>query len=205
MRSLIRPALVLFLILTVITGVVYPLVVTGIAQVVFPKQASGSLIIKDGRTVGSRLIGQRCDDARWFHGRPSAITQPDPADPTKTVPAPYDASNSGGSNLGPMSDELVERLAQGRKALLASQPELSGEALPADMLTASASGLDPDISPANALLQAPRVARARGVPPETVRALVDRHVRGRSLGVLGEPRVNVLELNLALEHLGPPR
>jgi K+-transporting ATPase ATPase C chain len=188
----------------VICGLLYPLAATALGQVLLPDEANGSLVRgPDGAVVGSRLVGQEWDGLRWFHGRPSAITQHDPADPKKTVPAPYDASSSGGSNLGPMSHALAERLAADRRALDASQPELAGAPLPADMLTASASGLDPDVSPANALLQAPRVARARGLPLDTIRALVENHVKGRALGVLGEPRVNVLELNLALERLGP--
>jgi K+-transporting ATPase ATPase C chain len=186
----------------VVCGLLYPLAATGLGQILLPDEANGSLLRgPDGTVVGSRLIGQRWDGPRWFHGRPSALTKPDPADPTKTVPSPYDASNSGGSNLGPMSDELRERLESGHRALLASQPELAGETLPSDMLTASGSGLDPHISPANALLQVPRVARARGVTAETIRALVDRHANTRTLGMIGEPRVNVLELNLALERL----
>jgi K+-transporting ATPase ATPase C chain len=169
-----------------------------------PFQANGSLERSPGGTViGSRLIGQAWNGPQWFHGRPSATTDSDPNDPTKTVPAAYNAASSGASNLGPTSKELAERLAGDRKALEEAQPELTGAMLPADMLTASASGLDPDISPANAALQVARVARARGVPSADINALVDRQITGRSFGIFGEARVNVLGLNLALERAYP--
>ncbi len=185
-------------------GLIYPLAVDGIAQVLLPYQANGSLERDaDGTVVGSRLIGQQWEGPQWFHGRPSATTDADPNDATKTVPTPYNAASSTGSNLGPTNKTLMERLTADRKTLEAAQPELAGRLLPADMLTASASGLDPDISPADALLQVPRVARARGVPPEEIAALVEQHVVGRSLGVFGEPRVNVLALNLALRRAYP--
>jgi K+-transporting ATPase ATPase C chain len=153
--------------------------------------------------IGSRLIGQQWDGPQWFHGRPSAIVGPDSSNPARTVPAPYDAANSGGSNLAPASKALVERLAADRKALERAQPELAGQTLPADMLTASASGLDPDISPADALLQVPRVARARAVAVRAIAAFVQQHIEGRSLGVFGEARLNVLRLNLALQRTYP--
>ena len=181
-------------------GFLYPLALTALGQWALPVQANGSLVrTPDGTIVGSQLIGQQWRGAQWFHGRPSATSATDPRDPSKTIPAPYNAANSGGSNLGPTSRSLGERLMAERKALDAMQPELIGLDLPADMLTASASGLDPDISPANAFLQVPRVARARGADPAHIHALVAKHVTGRSLGIFGEPRVNVLELNLALE------
>jgi K+-transporting ATPase ATPase C chain len=170
-----------------------------------PVQANGSLeTSSDGTVIGSRLIGQAWNGPEWFHGRPSATTATDPNDPAKTVPAPYNTASSGASNLGPTSKDLAERLSADRKAAEEAQPELAGVKLPADMLTTSASGLDPDISPANAALQVARVARARGVPPADLNALVDRQVIGRSFGIFGEPRVNVLELNLALR-LAYPR
>jgi potassium-transporting ATPase KdpC subunit len=182
-------------------GLVYPLAVTGLAQVFLPFQANGSLERRPDNTVlGSSLIGEQWDDPRWFHGRLSAITGTDPNDLTRVLPAPYNAANSGGSNLGPTSEILKQRLFADRKALERAQPELRGRLLPADMLTASASGLDPDISLANATLQASRVAKARGIPETKVLALLKEHLTGRALGIFGEPRVNVLELNLALEH-----
>ena len=185
-------------------GFAYPLAVTGIAQLVMPYQANGSMEASaDGRIIGSKLIGQDWRDAKWFHGRPSATIAPDPQDPTKTISAPYNAANTTASNLGPTSKALADRLAADRKALDEAHPELAGKPLPADMLTASASGLDPDITPANALLQVARVAKARGVPAEQVAALVEQHVRRRSLLIFGEARANVLELNLALERQFP--
>ena len=187
MRALIRPALVLFLILTVITGVAYPLVITGIAQVLFPVQASGSLIIKDGRPVGSRLIGQSFSDPKYFWSRPSA-----------TAPQPYNGLASGGSNLGPLNPALTDAVKSRIDALHAADPTNTAS-VPVDLVTASGSGLDPEISVAAAYYQAARVARVRGVAVEGVRALVAAHAQGRFLGILGEPRVNVLELNLALD------
>ena len=185
-------------------GLIYPFAVDGVAQILLPYQANGSLERDaDGTVLGSRLIGQQWKGPEWFHGRPSATTGADANDATKTVPAPYNAASSTGSNLGPTNKTLMERLTADRKTLEVAQPELAGRLLPADMLTASASGLDPDITPADALLQVARVARARGVPPKEIAALVERHVASRSLGVFGEPRVNVLTLNLALRRAYP--
>ncbi len=196
----LRPALALVGGLTLLTGIAYPLALTGIARVVLPAQAGGSLVTIDGRVVGSRLIGQNVVGPEWFHGRPSAITATDPADPSKTVDAPYDASTSSGSNLGPLSARLIERVKGDVDALKA---ETGADAVPADAVTTSASGLDPDVSPAFARLQVKRIAAARGLSSERLEALVAEKTRGRDLGFLGEPRVNVLELNLALAALGP--
>jgi len=204
MFEVLAPALRASLLLWALLGVVYPLAVTGIAQIVFPDEANGSLIRSaDGTVIGSRLIGQRWTGPEWFHGRPSATTDIDPTDPTRTIPAPYNAANSGGSNLGPTSSILIERLAADRKALDQTEPELAGKPIPADMLTTSGSGLDPDISPAYAALQVPRVAAARGVPEERIAAVLVRHIAGRTFGIFGEPRVNVLQLNLDLQHAYP--
>ena len=192
----IRPAIVFIVALTVITGLLYPFVMTGIAGVVFPYQAQGSLIERDGKVVGSALIGQDFTSAGYFHGRPSATVAPDPNDSTKTVPAPYNAANSGGSNLGPTNRALIDRV-QGDVEKL--QQENPSAQVPIDLVTTSGSGLDPDISPAAALFQVPRVAKARNMPEDRVRQLVDEHVEGRTLGFLGEPRINVLALNLALD------
>ena len=192
----IRPAILLLVLLTVITGLAYPLAMTAIAGEIFPKQAQGSLIERDGKVVGSALIGQEFKDDKYFHGRPSATTAPDPADSTKTVPAPYNAANSGGSNLGPTSKALNDRVKEDVDKLKAENPSAS---VPIDLVTTSGSGLDPDISPESALFQVPRVAKARGLPEAAVRDLVARNIEGRFLGVLGEPRVNVLALNLALD------
>jgi potassium-transporting ATPase KdpC subunit len=192
----IRPAIVFVVALTVITGLLYPLVMTGIAGVVFPYQAQGSLIERGGKVVGSALIGQDFTSAGYFHGRPSATVAPDPNDSTKTVPAPYNAANSGGSNLGPTNKALIDRV-QGDVEKL--QQENPSAQVPIDLVTTSGSGLDPDISPAAALFQVPRVAQARNLPEDRVRQLVDEHVEGRTLGFLGEPRINVLALNLALD------
>ena len=194
----IRPAIVVLVALTLITGLVYPLVITGIAQVAFPYQANGSMIKHDGKVVGSALIGQDFASDKYFHGRPSATTAPDPKDPTKTVPAPYNAANSGGSNLGPSNKALIDRV-KGDLAKL--QKDNPGTPVPVDLVTTSASGLDPDISPAAALFQVPRVAKARKISEERLRALVEAHVEQRFLGVIGEPHVNVLKLNLALDAL----
>ena len=192
----IRPAIVLVVSLTLITGVVYPLAMTAIARAVFPKQSQGSLIEREGRVVGSALIGQEFKGDGYFHGRPSATVAPDPGDPTKTVAAPYNAANSGGSNLGPTNKALVERV-QGELEKL-KQENASAE-IPVDLVTTSGSGLDPHISPAAAFLQVPRVAKARHMPEDRLRQLIDEHIEGRALGLLGEPRVNVLALNLALD------
>src|SRR3954462_4255163 len=192
----IRPAILILLLLTAITGVGYPLAMTAIAGVVFPKQARGSLIEKDGRVIGSALIGQELKSAKYFHGRPSATSAPDPADSTKTVSAPYNAGNSGGSNLGPTSKALADRIKDDVEKLKAENPTAS---VPVDLVTTSASGLDPDISPEAALFQVPRVAKARSMPEDQVRQLVTANSQGRLAGLLGEPRVKVLTLNLALD------
>ena len=194
----IRPAIVFIVALTVITGLLYPFVMTGIAGVVFPYQAQGSLIERDGKVVGSALIGQDFTSAGYFHGRPSATVAPDPNDSTKTVPAPYNAANSGASNLGPTNRALIDRLQGDVEKLQQDNPSAQ---VPIDLVTTSGSGLDPDISPAAALFQVPRVAKARNMPEDRVRQLVDEHVEGRTLGFLGEPRINVLALNLALDRV----
>jgi K+-transporting ATPase ATPase C chain len=192
----IRPAIILLLALTAITGLAYPLAITAVAGAIFPKQAEGSLIERDGKVVGSALIGQEFNSDRYFHGRPSATVAPDPNDSTKTVPAPYNAANSGGSNLGPTSKALNDRVKEDVEKLKAENPS---QAVPIDLVTTSASGLDPDISPEGALFQVPRVAKARNLPEDRVRQLVTEHTEGRLGGLLGEPRVNVLALNLALD------
>jgi K+-transporting ATPase ATPase C chain len=192
----IRPAIIILVVLTLITGLAYPLAMTAIAGVIFPKQAEGSLIERDGKVVGSALIGQEFKDDKYFHGRPSATTAPDPADATKTVAAPYNAANSGGANLGPTSKALNDRVKEDVDKLKA---ENSSMPVSVDLVTTSASGLDPDISPEGALFQVPRVAKARNLPEDRVRQLVTDNTRGRLAGVFGEPRVNVLELNLALD------
>jgi potassium-transporting ATPase KdpC subunit len=194
----IRPAIVMIIAMTVITGLIYPLLMTGIAQAVFPYQANGSLIEKDGKVIGSALIGQEFTSDKYFHGRPSATTEPDPKDPTKTVPVPYAADNSGGSNLGPTSKALVDRVKDDAAKLAAENPNTP---IPVDLVTTSASGLDPDITPAAAFFQVPRVAKARGLSEDKVRQLVEDNLTGRLLGIIGEPHVNVLKLNLALDAL----
>ena len=194
----IRPAIVVVVALTLITGLAYPLAMTGIAEVVFPRQAQGSLIERDGHVVGSALIGQQFDSDKYFHGRPSATTGPDPKDPSKTIPVPYNAANSGGSNLGPSNKALVDRV---KGDVAALQKESPGTAVPIDLVTTSGSGLDPDISPEAAYFQIHRVAKARNLPEDLLRELVDDNAVGRWLGFIGEPRVNVLQLNLALDRL----
>jgi K+-transporting ATPase ATPase C chain len=192
----IRPAILVLVVLTLITGLAYPLAMTGIAGAIFPTQAQGSLIEKDGKVIGSALIGQEWKEDKYFHGRPSATLAPDPADSTKTVSAPYNAANSGGSNLGPTSKALADRLKEDVEKLKAENPNAS---VPVDLVTTSGSGLDPDISPEAALFQVPRIAKARNLPEDRVRQLVAENTKGRLAGLLGEPRVNVLALNLALD------
>jgi len=192
----IRPAIVLVVALTLITGLAYPLAMTGLAQVLFPHQANGSLVLVDGKVVGSSLIGQAFTEDRYFRGRPSATNKPDPNDSSKTVDAPYNAANSMGSNLGPTNKALIERVKGDVDKL---KEENSTAAVPIDLVTTTASGLDPHISPQAALFQVPRVAKARNMPEDRVRQLVDQHVEGRFLELLGEPRVNVLALNMALD------
>src|ERR1700746_1085536 len=184
----IRPAIVLLLGLTLITGLAYPLAITAVTGAIFPKQAQGSLIEKDGKVVGSALIGQEFKSDKYFHGRPSATVAPDPNDATKTVPAPYNAANSGGSNLGPTSKALNDRVKEDVEKLKAENPS---QPVPIDLVTTSASGLDPDISPEGALFQVPRVAKARGLSEDRVRQLVTENIEDRTLGILGEPHVNV--------------
>lgn len=198
MSNHLRPALVLLVALTAVTGLAYPLAVTGIAGAVLPAKAAGSLIERDGTVIGSSLIGQNFTSEGYFHGRPSATTAPDPADAGKSVAAPYNAANSMGSNLGPTSAALAERVKGNLDAL---RPENPGEPVPVDLVTTSGSGLDPDLSPDAAFFQVPRVAKARKLSEEQVNELVAAQVQGRTLGLLGEPRVNVLALNLALDDL----
>jgi K+-transporting ATPase ATPase C chain len=192
----IRPAVLILVMLVLITGLVYPLAMTAIAGAIFPKQAQGSLIERDGKVIGSTLIGQEFKEEKYFHGRPSATVAPDPADATKTVPAPYNAANSGGSNLGPTSKALNDRVKEDVEKLKAENPSTP---VPVDLVTTSGSGLDPDISPESALFQVPRVAKARNLSEGRVRQLVTENTKGRFAGLLGEPRVNVLALNLALD------
>ena len=194
----IRPAIVVLVALTLITGLVYPLAMTGIAKVILPHQAEGSLIERDGKVIGSALIGQEFKSDKYFHGRPSATSAPDPNDATKTVPAPYNAANSGGSNLGPSNKALIDRVQADIDALKKENPS---EPVPIDLVTTSGSGLDPDISPEAAYFQVPRVAKVRNLPEERVRQLVNEHIQERFLGILGEARVNVLQLNIALDGL----
>jgi K+-transporting ATPase ATPase C chain len=189
LRSQLRPAIISLAIFTILTGVLYPLLVTGVAQAIFPHQAKGSLIVQNHQIVGSQLIGQQFDDPRYFWGRLSA-----------TVPYPYNAASSSGSNLGPTNSALLEEVNARIEALKAADPG-NNLPIPVDLVTSSGSGLDPDISVAAALYQAPRVAEVRGLSEDVVRALVDHYTQGRQFGVLGEPRVNVLELNLALDEI----
>lgn len=200
MMQHIRPAIMMIIAMTMITGLAYPLALTGIAQVIFPYQANGSLIRVKGKVIGSTLIGQEFTAPRYFHPRPSATTETDPKDPTKTISVPYAADNSSGSNLGPTSKALLTQVQSDRAALAKENP---GVPIPVDLVTNSASGLDPDITPAAALFQVRMVAKARGLPEEAVRRLVLAHITPRFFGILGEPHVNVLELNLALDALEP--
>jgi potassium-transporting ATPase KdpC subunit len=193
MALLLRPALVLFLLTTAVTGIAYPLVVTGIAQVVFPDQAGGSLLIKGGKAVGSHLIGQSFSDPKYFWSRPSA-----------TSPQPYNGLASGGSNLGPINPALTSGIKRNIDALHAADPTNTAP-VPVDLVTASGSGLDPELSLAGARYQVARVARVRGLSAAAVQGLVDAHAKGKWLGILGEPRVNVLELNLSLDDLTAAR
>jgi K+-transporting ATPase ATPase C chain len=194
----IRPAILMIVVMTVITGLIYPLGITGLAQLLFPHQANGSLIERDGKAIGSTLIGQNFTSNKYFHGRPSATTEPDPKDPSKTIAVPYAADNSAGSNLGPTNKALIDRVKADAERLARENP---GTPIPVDLVTTSASGLDPDITPAAALFQVPRVAKARHLDPARLQALVTEQTRDRILGIFGEKRVNVLELNLALDRL----
>ena len=199
MLSQIRPAIVLLVLFTLLTGLAYPLAITEIAQAILPGQANGSLLSSGGKPVGSSLIGQNFAADKYFHGRPSATQAQDPAhpdDPTKTIDAPYNAANSTGSNLGPTSQKLLDRVKADVEAKRAAGWK---GPIPADAVTTSASGLDPHISPENAFAQVPVVAKARGLPEDKVRALVEANVEGRFFGLVGEPRVNVLQLNMALD------
>lgn len=194
----IRPAIMMLFVLTLITGLAYPLAMTGIAETLFPKNAGGSLIERDGKVVGSALIGQEFKSDRYFHGRPSATLGPDPADPSKSVVQPYNAANSMGSNLGPTNRALATRVEEDVNRLKQENPNMP---VPIDLVTTTASGLDPDISPEAAFFQVPRIAKARGLSEERVRQLIEARIEQRILGVLGEPRVNVLQLNLALDQV----
>jgi K+-transporting ATPase ATPase C chain len=196
MLKQLRPAFLMIVVMTILTGLAYPLAMTGMARVLFPYQSGGSLIERDGKIVGSALIGQNFASVQYFHGRPSATTEPDAKDPTKSDPVPYAADNSVGSNLGPTSKALLDRVKGDTAKLAAENP---GVPVPVDLVTASASGLDPDLTPAAALFQVPRIAKARRLSEDVVRRLVEAHVQGRLFGVIGEPHVNVLELNLALD------
>jgi K+-transporting ATPase ATPase C chain len=195
----IRPAILLILAFTVITGLIYPLAMTGIAEVIFPHQSHGSLIEKDGKVIGSELIGQQFTSDKYFHGRPSATLGPDPSDPSKTTGVPYNAANSGASNLGPTSKVLIDRIKADVDKLKQENPSAQ---IPVDLVTTSGSGLDPHISPEAAYFQVSRIAKARNMPENALQALVAQHIEGRTVGVFGEPRVNVFELNLALDKTG---
>jgi K+-transporting ATPase ATPase C chain len=199
MLNQLRPALFVFVALTLITGVAYPYAVTGVAQLAFPYQSKGSPIERDGKVIGAEIIGQNFASERYFHGRLSATTATDPNDSTKTVPAPYNAGNSSASNAGPTSKALIERVQADAAKLKAENPNAP---VPVDLITTTGSGLDPHVTPAGALFQVPRVAKARGLDEARLRKLVEDSVEGRLLGLVGEPRVNVLKLNLALDALG---
>jgi K+-transporting ATPase ATPase C chain len=196
MLNQLRPALVMIVALTAITGLAYPLAMTGVAGVLFPHQASGSLIVENGTVVGSELIGQNFTDERYFHGRPSVTLGPDPADPSKTTTIPYNAVNSMGSNAGPGNAAMIERVKADLERLKAENPS---QPVPIELVTTTGSGLDPHISPEAALFQAPRVAKARGVSQDQLKELIAEHSQGRIMGLLGEPVVNVLALNRALD------
>ena len=199
MLSHLRPAIVMVVLFTLLTGFAYPLAITGIAQAVLKGPADGSLITRNGTVVGSRLIGQNFATDGYFHGRPSATSAPDPKDSTKTIDAPYNAANSSGSNLGPTSQKLLDRV----KGDVATLRGTGTAPVPADAVTTSGSGLDPDVSPEFALLQVPRVATARKLAEDKVKALVEAHIAGRAIGIFGDPRVNVLELNIDLDQQAP--
>jgi len=198
MLKQIRPAILMIVVMTVITGLAYPLGMTGLAQVLFPHQANGSLIERDGKVIGSSLIGQNFTSDKYFYGRLSATSEPDPKDPTKTIAVPYAADNSTGSNLGPTSKALIQRVQADTARLQKENPSVP---VPVDLVTTSASGLDPDITPAAAYFQVPRVAKARNIAEADLKALVAEHIEGRLFGIIGEPHVNVLQLNLALDAL----
>jgi potassium-transporting ATPase KdpC subunit len=198
MLKLLRPAFVLLVALTIITGLIYPLAMTGLAAILFPKQAQGSLIVRDGKVIGSELIGQKFTSDRYFRGRPSATTGTDPSDASKTVPQPYNAANSMGSNLGPTNKALIDRVKGDVDKL---RGENSSAPVPLDLVTTTASGLDPDLSPAAAYFQVPRVAKSRNLPEADVKQLVDRHIESRLFGLIGEPHINVLALNLDLDRV----
>lgn len=198
MLNQLRPALVILVLLTVLTGLAYPFAITGLAGVLFPSQAGGSLVTSNGKIVGSALIGQSFTSDKYFHGRPSATTAPDPKDASKTIPAPYNAANSSGSNLGPTNKALLDRIKEDTAKLKAENPNAP---VPQDLVTTSGSGLDPNITPEAAFFQVPRVAKARNIPEDKLHDLVSNLVEGRTLGVIGEPKVNVLALNIALDRL----
>jgi K+-transporting ATPase ATPase C chain len=198
MLAQLRPAIMMIVLFTALTGLAYPLAIAGVAQLVLPGKANGSLVERDGKVVGSVLIGQNFVSSRYFHGRPSATNAPDPADPSKTVDAPYNAANSSGSNLGPTSKKLVDRV---NSAIEAGFEGGFSDVFAADAVTTSASGLDPHISPQFALAQVPAVAKARNLEESRVRALVETQIEPRFAGLIGEPRVNVLLLNLALDEV----
>jgi K+-transporting ATPase ATPase C chain len=196
MLKQIRPALLMIVLFTVLTGLAYPLGMTGLGQMLFPHQANGSLVEKDGKVIGSELIGQNFASPKYFHGRISTTSEPDPKDSSKTISVPYAADNSSASNLGPTSKALIARVKGDAATLHAENPSVP---VPVDLVTSSASGLDPDITPAAALFQVPRVAKARGLAEPAVRQLVESHVAGRLFGLIGEPHVNVLKLNMDLD------
>ena len=196
MLKQIRPAILMIVLFTVLTGVAYPLGMTGLGQLLFPHQANGSLVEKDGKVIGSELIGQNFASAKYFHGRLSVTSEPDPKDATKTISVPYAADNSVASNLGPTSKALITRVKGDVATLHAENPSVP---VPVDLVTSSASGLDPDITPAAALFQVPRVAKARGLSEPAVRQLVEAHINGRLFGIIGEPHINVLKLNMDLD------